>query len=322
MEDEREVESEPEKTLEKEGSDSDAQMPLSSSSAPVSDKEEQYADEEEPEPTPKRKKKRGQRANDNDQAGDVQPPNPQEQENIALVNEAWSRSVKYDRSKIDWEARAREFLNAMIRAVEADKEAFQQGKPPLEKLRFMKRMKEEIVKVELQEYLLDQAKFLNACAVFVEPYDGELYPTPGLLNDILDVLGKLRVTSETFEDSEIVKALNQIPMTRGSELFNKRQKLLGQWQRTVIIHGDDSDEDDFFRRPGGEYHPEELESLRRDAMTRPERLEGEREVEMRMRELRGERGIAPNPEYPERQRVVERPRPMRKHGMGSSHSKH
>ena len=178
------------------------------------------------------------------------------------------------------------------------------------------------LKVELQEYLLDQAKFLNACAVFVEPYDGELYPTPGLLNDVLDVLGKLRVTSETFEDSDIVKALNQIPMTRGSPLFNKRQRLLGQWQRTVIIHGDESDEEDMIRRPGGEYHPEELESLRRDAQTRPERLEGEREVEMRMRELRGERGIAPTREYPERQRVVERPRPMRKHGMGSSHAKH
>ena len=321
MEDEREVESEPENTLEKEGSDSDAQVP-SSASAPESDKEEQYADEPEEPEEPKRKKKRGKRSNDNDQAGEPQPANPQEQENMAIVNEAWSRAVRYDKSKIDWEARARDFLNAMIRAVEADREAFQQGKPPLEKLRFMKRMKEEIVKVELQEYLLDQAKFLNACAVFVEPYDGELYPTPGLLNDVLDVLGKLRVTSETFEDSEIVKALNQIPMTRGSPLFNKRQRLLGQWQRTVIIHGDESDEEDMIRRPGGEYHPEELESLRRDAQTRPERLEGEREVEMRMRELRGERGIAPTREYPERQRVVERPRPMRKHGMGSSHAKH
>ena len=290
-----------------------------------SDKDGQYADEEEPEDRPtKRKKQKKQQQPREDPELEVRQEDQSLKDDIEFVKSQWTRSSKYEESDVKWEDRARDFLNQMGKAIDDDLEAFSQKRPPLEKLKFIRVMKSELVKQGLQEALMGGPIFLNTCARFLEPYDGDLFPTPGLVNDVMDVLGKLTVNTDSLEDGEaIIQALDNIPMKRGSELYHKRQRLLNKWKSTVYRYNDDDEDDELMPRSSrAHYQPEELDELQRDAETPVTQMEGWDEVERYSRQIRRERGVAAPQEYREKTRFVVKPQSKRKLRGSGPHRLH
>lgn len=346
-----------------ENPDVESDKPRKMSESSSSDSEESAEIDPEEPPKKKRVKKNEEATAEAQQNNDEEDANPEAESEKAMEKQlkllfakASTKSKDYTEDeekerKREVEKQVQNFLMKMDKAFDDDREAMYSGKRPWERLKFMKEIKKTLQNKEMSMVLMTErfeskissaqegksdintvhSHFLDYCAYFIQPIvieNEKIPPSPGIILDMMNILNSMPWSYSSFAGTHIIETLQELPMKRGTELYNKRKELLNKWSRIISLAREEPDgltgadeamEDngrgkksrhrDEHEDPADErWHEQELELLRWDAKKRSEYNVKDLQLEQALRSRRRAAGMRPAPEFRENTRFVVPPK--------------
>ncbi|KAH0791772.1 hypothetical protein GPJ56_004266 [Histomonas meleagridis] len=232
-----------------------------SESESESNEESESSQEAQDKEGPKKKRKSKK---DSEKEEDPETLTQEEKEGRERIEKLFRESMKTrnstrktDEEKVQRRERCVERIKNLLKRMEEanskDQRSFEQHKPPLARVRYVKEIAKAICDQKLTKILMSEyyREFLGLLCEWITPYqaDHKTYPSIGLRLEVYKIIEKLPINKEFLQiiaenrssgsdDSDIVQVLQSTPTQKGTEEEKIIGRILERWLRIVVTNPD------------------------------------------------------------------------------------